>query len=72
MKFRMDEVGKVWGGMQKVFECKSRRMSAKRSYEGIMGPKALIGDDTWNMRAAQRKILNIGKLRCLRNVCEAT
>ncbi len=69
MKFRMNEVRKVCE-VQKVFECKS--LAAKRSYEGIMVPKALLGDETWNMRAAQRKILNVGKLRCLRSVCGVT
>ncbi len=30
VKFRMNEVGKVCGGMKRVFKCKSLGMSAKR------------------------------------------
>ncbi len=37
MKFTMNEVGKVCGGMKSVFKCGSLGMNAKRRlYEGVV------------------------------------
>ena len=73
VKHRMNEVGKVCGGMKKVFKCKSFCMYAKRRlYEGIVVPTALYEAETWNMGAAERKELNVGKMRCQRSMCGAT
>ncbi len=56
VKFRMNEVGKVCGGMKRVFKCKSLGMSAKRRlYEGGVVPTAIYGAETWNMGAAERR-----------------
>ncbi len=72
-KFRMNEVGKVCGGMKRVFKCKSLGMSAKRRlYEGVVVPTALNGAETWNMGAAERKRLNVMEIRCLRSMCGVT
>ncbi len=50
VKFRMNEVGKVCGGMKRVFKCRSLGMSAKtRLYEGIVVATALYGSETWNI-----------------------
>ncbi len=69
----MNEVGKVCGGMKRVFKCKSLGMSAKkRLYEGVVVPTALYGAETWNMRAAESKRLNVMEMRCLRSMCGVT
>ncbi len=48
-------------------------MSTKRRlYEGIVVPMALYGAETWNMGAAERKRLNVMKMRCLRSMCGVT
>ncbi len=66
VKFRMNEVGKVCGGMKKVFKCRSLGISAKRRlYEGVVVPSALYGHETWNMAAAERWRLNVMEMRCL-------
>ncbi len=73
VKFRMNEVRKVCGGMKRVFKCKSLGMSAKRRlYEGVVVPMALYGAETWNMGAAERKRLNVMERRCLRSLCGVT
>ncbi len=70
VKFRMNEVGKVCGGMKRVFKCKLLGMSAKRRlYEGVVVPTALYGAEIWNMGAAERKRWNVMEMRCLRSMC---
>ncbi len=60
VKFRINEVGKMCGGMKSVFKCTLLGMSAKRRlYEGVVVPTALFGAETWNMGAAKRKRLNV-------------
>ncbi len=72
VKFRMNEVGKVCGGMKINFKCRSLGMSAKRRlYEGVGVPTALFGAETWNMVAAERR-MNLMKMRCLRSMCRVT
>ncbi len=69
VKFRMNEVGKVCGGMKRVFKCKSLGMSAERRlYEGVVVPTVLYGAETCNMGAAERKRLNVMEMRYLRSV----
>ena len=73
VKFRMKEVGKVCGGMKRIFKCRSLGMNAKRKlYEGVVVPTALYGAETWNMGAAERRRLNVMEMRCLRSMCGVT
>ncbi len=68
-KFRINEVGKVCGGMKRVFKCRSLGMNSKRGlYEGVVVPGALYSAETWNMGAAERR-LNVVQLRYLRSMC---
>ncbi len=70
--FRMNEVGKVCGGMKRVFKCRSLGMSAKgRLYEGVVVPSALYGTETWKMGTAERR-QNVMEMRCLRSMCRVT
>jgi len=53
VKCRMNEVGKVWGEMNRVFKRRSLGMNAKRRlYEATVVPTALYGAETWNMGVA--------------------
>ncbi len=48
-------------------------MSAKRSlYDGIVVQTAVLGGETWNLRVAEMKRLNVLELRCLRNMYGVT
>ncbi len=70
---RINEVGKVCGGMKRVFKYRSLGMSGKRRlYEGAVVPAALYGTETWNMGAAERRKLNVMEMRCLRSMCGVT
>ncbi len=58
VKFGMNEVGKVCGGMKRVFKCRSLGVSAKRrQYEGVVVPSVLYGAETWNMGAAEKRLI---------------
>ena len=73
VKSRINEVGKVMGGMRRVFNCRSLGMSVKRRlYEGVAVPTALYGSETWNMGVAERRRLNVLEMRCLRSMCGVT
>ena len=37
-----------------------------------MVPTAFYGAETWNMEAAERRILNVMEMRCLRSMCGIT
>ncbi len=65
----MNEVGKLHGGMKRVFKCRSLGLSSKkRLHEGVVVPTALYGTETWNMGAAEKRRLNVMETRCLRNM----
>ncbi len=73
IKFRVNEVGKVCGGMKRVFKCRSLGMSAKRRlYKGAVVPTVLHEAEAWNMGAAERRRLNVMEMRCLRIMCGIT
>ncbi len=73
VKFRMNEVGKVCGGMKRVFKCRSLGISATRIlYEGVVVPVSLYGAETWNMGEAERRELIVMGMRCQRSMCRVT
>ena len=41
----------------------------RRLYEGIAVPTALYGTETWSMAVAEKKILNVMDMRCLKSMC---
>ena len=48
-------------------------MEVKRGlYESIIVPTALYGAETWGMKAADKKRLNVMEMKCLRNMCGIT
>lgn len=61
------------GEIKKVLKCKSLRMSVKkRLYKGIVMPVTMYGSETWNLGAAEKKKLNVEKVRCLRATSAVT
>ncbi len=63
VKFRTNEVGKVCGGVKRVFKCRSLGLNAKRRlYEEVVVPTVMYGAETWNMGAAERRRLNGGEM----------
>ena len=37
-------------------------------YEGVIVPTALYGPETWGMRSAERKKVNVLEMKCLRSL----
>ena len=56
-----------------MFSFSTMRMNVKRRlYEGVAVFSALNGAEIWSMAVAEKKRLNLMKMRCLRNVCRVT
>ena len=73
VKSRINEAGKVLGGMKRVFRCRSLGMNVKRKlYEGVAVPTALYGSETWSMGVAEKRKLNVMEMKCLRSMCGVT
>ena len=44
-------------------------MNAKKClYEGVIVPTALHGAETWGMRSAERRKVNVLEMKCLRSI----
>ena len=64
MKSTISTVGKVLGGM-KVSSCKAMEMNVKiKLYRLVVVPSALYCDETLSMGVAEKKRLNVMKIRC--------
>ncbi len=73
VKFRMNEVGQVCGGMKCVFKCRSHGMKTKRSlYKRVVVPNVLYRAEKWNVAEAEKRRLNIMEMRYLRSMCAVT
>ncbi len=67
MKFRMNKVGKMCGGTERMFKCRSLGMNAKkRLSERVVVPTVLYRAETWRVRD------NVMEMRCLRSICGFT
>ena len=66
MKSRINGVGKVLGGMKKVFSCRVM------VYERVAVPTPLYWAETWSMTVAEKKRLNVMEMRCQRSMCGVT
>ena len=67
---RINNGGKVMGGMKKVFSCRAMGMNVKRKlYEGVVVLTALYGAEIWSKAVAEKKKLNVTEMRCLRSIC---
>ena len=63
----------AFGALKMVLKNRGLGMSAKRRlYEGAIVPTTVYGAETWGMRLAERKRLNVLEMRCLRSMCGVT
>ena len=70
---RVRDAGRVMGGMKKLWSNRELGMEVKRGlYESIIVPTALYGAETWGMKVAEKKRLNVLEMKCLRNMCGVT
>ena len=63
VKSRINDVGKVLGGMIKIFSCMG--MNVQRLYKGVAVPTTLYG-------TVIEKKSNVMEMRCLRSICGVT
>jgi len=73
VRYRVNEASKAWGGMKAVFKARQLGMNVKRRlYEGVIVPTALYGAETWGMKVAEKKKVNVFEMKCLRSMLGVT
>ena len=73
VKLRVVEAGKAMGGMKKIWKNRDLGMTVKRGlYNSVIVPTALYAAETWAMRAADKKRLDVMEMKCLRSMCGVT
>ena len=64
---RMNEGCRAWGELKSVLSNRGLGIKAKKSlYEGVIVPTALYGVESWGMRSAERRKVNVLEMKCLR------
>ena len=65
---RMNEGYRAWGALKSVLSNRGFWIKAKKClYEGVIVPTALYGAETWGMRGAERRKVNVLEMKCLRS-----
>ena len=73
VSWRVGEARKAAGTVKNLWKNVGLGMNAKRMlYEGIVVPTALYGAETWGLREAERRKLNVLEMGCLRSMCGLT
>ena len=63
---RMNEGYRPWRALKSVLSNRGLRITAKKClYEGVIVPTALYETDTWGMRSAERRKVNVLEMKCL-------
>ena len=66
---RMNEGYRVWGALKRVLSNRGLRIKAKKClYEVVIVQTALYGAEAWDMRSAERRKVNVLKMKCLRSL----
>ena len=66
---RMNKGFRAWGELRSVLSNRGMGIKAKKClYEGVIVPTTLYGAEVWGMRSAERSIVNVLKMRCLRSL----
>ena len=66
---RMNEGYRAWGVLKSILSNRGLGIKAKKClYEGVIVPTALYGAESWGMRSAERKKVNILEMKCLRRL----
>ena len=70
VNFRVGEARKVAGAMKRLWRNEGMGMEAKKAlYEGVVIPTVLYGSETWGLREAERRKLDVLEMGCLRSMC---
>ena len=66
---RMNDGYRAWGALKIVLSNRGLEIHVKKCpYEGIIVPTALYGAVAWSMRNAERRIVNVLEMKCLRSL----
>ena len=66
---RMNEQYRAWGALKSVLSNRGFGIKAKNCLsEGVIVPTTLYGTEAWGMRSAERRKVNVLKMKCLRNL----
>ena len=66
---RMNEGYRAWRALQSVLSNRGLGVKAKKClYEGVIVPTALYGAEACGMRSAERRIVNVLEMKCLRSL----
>ena len=66
---RMNEGYRACGALKSVLSNGGLGIRAKKCLcEGVIAPTALYGADAWGMRSAERRNVNVLKMKCLRRL----
>ena len=66
---RMNEGYRALGALKSVLSKRGLGMKAKKClYEGLIVPTALYGSETWGMRSAERRKVNVLEMESLRSL----
>ena len=69
MVHRMNEGYIAWGALKSVLSNKGLGIKGMKClYEGVIGPTALYGAKAWGLRSAERRKVNVLKMKCLRSL----
>ena len=61
---RMNEVYRAWGALKSVLSNRGLGIKAKKClYEGLIVKTALYGAETWGMRSAERRKVNVREMK---------
>ena len=64
---RMNEWHRAWGALKSVLSNRGLGIKAKKClYKGVIVPMALYRAETWGMRSAERRKVNVLEMKCLR------
>ena len=66
---RMNEGYRAWGVLKSVLSNRGLEIKAKKClYEGVIVPTALYGAESWGMRSAEGRKMNVLEMKCLRSL----
>ena len=68
VSFRVGETRRATGTVRKLWKNEGLRVEAKMLHEGVAVPMALYGAETWGLREAERRKLDIFEIGCLRSI----
>ena len=66
---RMNEGYRAWGALKSVLCNRGFGIKTKKClYKGVIVPPAVYSAEAWGMRSAERRKVNVLKMKCLRNL----